>query len=76
MQLDPAVRSAAKEAYGLNDAKFSWADMTRYMGIFHGVQPKAQALKCIDCHGTNGRMDWKALGYKGNPMNVKPLPRK
>jgi mono/diheme cytochrome c family protein len=37
------------------------------MGIYHEVQPKAQALKCADCHGPGGRLDWKALGYPGDP---------
>jgi len=32
------------------------------------VQPKEQALQCYDCHGENGRMDWAALGYFGDPM--------
>lgn len=75
-QIDPAVKSAAKDVYGLDNIVYSWTDTTRYMGIFHGVQPKANALKCADCHGANGRFDWKALGYKGNPMTVKPPPRK
>ncbi len=74
-QIDPAVKSAAKEIYGIDNANYTWVDTTRYMGIFHGVQPKEQALKCMDCHGPKGRMDWKALGYKGNPMTVKPPPR-
>jgi hypothetical protein len=71
----PAVKSAAKEIYGIDNAAYTWTDTTRYMGIFHGVQPKEKALKCADCHGANSRMDWKALGYKGNPMTVKPPPR-
>lgn len=33
----------------------------------HMVAPKADALRCIDCHGEGGRMDWKALGYPGDP---------
>lgn len=74
--IDPAVKSAAKEIYGIDNASYSWVNTTRYMGIFHGVQPKEKALKCMDCHGPAGRMDWKALGYKGNPMTVKPPPRK
>lgn len=74
-EIDPAVKSAAKEIYGIDNAAFTWTDTTRYMGIFHGVQPKEKALKCADCHGANSRMDWKALGYKGNPMTVKPPPR-
>lgn len=75
-QIEPAIKSAAKEIYGIDNANYSWIDTTRYMGIFHGVQPKAHALKCMDCHGANSRMDWKALGYKGNPMTVKHPPRK
>lgn len=75
-QIDPAVKSAAKEVYGLDSIAYSWIDTTRYMGIFHGVQPKANALKCADCHSATGRFDWKALGYKGNPMTFKPPPRK
>lgn len=75
-QIDPAVQNAAKEIYGIENAKFTWTNTTRYMGIFHGVQPTANALKCMDCHGQKSVMDWKALGYKGNPMMVKPPPRK
>lgn len=74
-EIDPAVKSAAKETYALDNISYSWIDTTRYMGIFHGVQPKANALKCADCHGTNGRFDWKALGYRGNPMQLKHPPR-
>ena len=75
-EIDPAVKNAAKELYGLSDAKYSWIETTRYMGIFHGVQPKEKALKCMDCHGKDSRLDWKSLGYKGNPMTVRPAPRK
>ncbi len=75
-QIDPAIQSAAKELYNLTSVKYTWVATTRYMGIFHGVQPKAQALKCMDCHGPKGIMDWKTLGYKGNPMALKPPPRK
>ncbi len=34
----------------------------------HMVQPKEKALQCSDCHSDNGRLDWKALGYPGDPM--------
>jgi hypothetical protein len=66
-ELDKSVASAAFAQYGIKDAKIYWVDTTRYMGIFHGVQPASQALKCIDCHGPNGRLDWVALGYQKNP---------
>ena len=36
-----------------------------YWKVNHMVVPKADALKCNDCHGQNGRLDWKALGYAG-----------
>jgi hypothetical protein len=67
-KLDEAVRSAAKTHYGIENARYTWTDTTRYMGIFHGVRPAAQALECLDCHGAKGRLDWKALGYKADPL--------
>ncbi|MCP4215497.1 MAG: cytochrome C [bacterium] len=35
--------------------------------LSHMVAPANKALQCIDCHGANSRMDWKALGYEGDP---------
>jgi hypothetical protein len=32
------------------------------------VQPKENALQCLDCHTENGRLDWEMLGYPGDPM--------
>ena len=75
-QIDPAVQSAAKEIYGLTNAKYSWVETTRYMGIFHGVQPKEKSLKCADCHGPQGVFNWPALGYKASPFRMNPPPRK
>ncbi len=68
--IDEAVKSAAKATYHVDDAKYTWMPTTRYMGIFHGVEPKEKALQCLDCHGKNGRMDWKALGYGQDPLAV------
>jgi hypothetical protein len=67
-KIDPAVKLAAKEMYGVNDAKYTWVETSRYMGIFHGVVPREKALSCLECHAPNGRMDWKALGYSGDPL--------
>ena len=36
--------------------------------ITHMVQPASDALQCAECHADNGRLDWKALGYPGDPM--------
>ncbi len=67
-KIDEAVKHAALDMYGVKDAKYSWTDTERYMGIFHEVEPAKQALACLDCHAPGGRMDWKALGYDGDPM--------
>jgi hypothetical protein len=39
--------------------------------VNHMVVPKQQALKCTACHDPKGRLDWKALGYAGNPAKGK-----
>jgi len=66
--LDKAVRDGAEAAYGVEDPKYEWVQTKRYMGIFHEVQPAANALECLDCHREGGRMDWSALGYKKDPL--------
>ena len=67
-QIDPAVKEAAKETYDVSNARYTWVETSRYMGIFHGVQPASKALQCLECHAPGGRMDWKALGYTGDPL--------
>jgi hypothetical protein len=66
--VDPAVKEAAHQYYGLDNVTYTWADTVRYMGISHGVRPAKQALGCLDCHGEGGRMDWKGLGYAADPL--------
>ena len=59
---------AAEDFYGLKDIEYDWQSTIRYMGIFHGAQPKDKALQCLDCHREDGRMDWVALGYETDPL--------
>ena len=66
--LDKAVCAAAHAAYGVEDIEYEWVPTVRYMGIFHEVQPASEALNCLDCHSSGGRLDWKALGYKRDPL--------
>ena len=41
-----------------------------YIPIHHTVAPAKKALKCYHCHHrTKSVMDWKALGYPGDPMS-------
>lgn len=65
--VDEAVKKAALEFYGIEDVKYRWLPTVRYMSISHGVQPADSALGCNDCHGKQGRLDWQALGYDGDP---------
>ena len=34
----------------------------------HMVAPAEEALQCTECHSDNGRLDWEALGYPGDPI--------
>ena len=69
--IDKAVREAAESFYGMDKIEYSWTDTIRYMGIFHEVVPKENALGCLDCHRPGGRMDWQALGYGSDPLEEK-----
>jgi hypothetical protein len=41
---------------------YGFAETERYMGLYHEVAPKEQALGCTSCHG-GGRLDFPSLGY-------------
>jgi len=36
----------------------------------HQVAPKEEAFSCLDCHGCDKVMDFRALGYEGDPADV------
>jgi hypothetical protein len=67
--IEKAVEEAAHVVYGIENPVYDWIDTVRYMGIFHEVQPAAKALRCLDCHGPEGRLDWQDLGYKRDPLD-------
>ena len=48
--------------------KFQFVNTVAWLAAPHEVAPKEQALQCGECHMGAKRMDWKALGYKGDPM--------
>ena len=62
-----AVKAGAKSWFGKDVATVGWIETERYMGLFHEVVPKQDALQCNACHAGGDRLDWKALGYKGDP---------
>ena len=66
---DKAARLGS-EASGLPySGEYGFAETIMYWRINHMVAPKEEALTCLECHGDQGRMDWKELGYKGDPMS-------
>ncbi len=68
---DKALRAGA-EAFGLPySGDYGFARTAMYWPTTHMVAPKEDALQCNACHtpdGSPGRLDWKALGYEGDPM--------
>lgn len=52
--------------------QYDFVETEFYIPVNHMVAPKEDALKCWDCHHkTKGRLDWKKLGYPGDPMKNK-----
>lgn len=65
---DLAARLGA-EASGIPySGSYGFAETEMYWSMTHMVVPKEQALQCSECHGDNGRLDWEALGYYGDPL--------
>ena len=65
---DQAAR-LGMEAAGLPfSGSMGFAETEMYWAMTHLVQPKERALQCTDCHSENGRLDWQALGYYGDPL--------
>ncbi len=65
---DNAAKLGMKTVNKPYSGEYGFAETEMYWRINHMVSPKEKALRCLDCHGDNGRLDWKALGFKGDPM--------
>lgn len=63
-----ALRKGADAAGLAYSGAYGFARTAMYWPLSHMVAPTDQALKCADCHGKGGRMDWKALGYDADPI--------
>ena len=55
--------------------EYGFAETEAWWKLNHMVAPKEMALKCAHCHGENGRMDWQALGYEGDPNSKRGIAR-
>jgi hypothetical protein len=62
-----AIEDGMKAAGIPFSGSYGFAETAMYWKINHMVVPKEKALRCADCHGAKGRLDWKALGYAGDP---------
>jgi octaheme c-type cytochrome (tetrathionate reductase family) len=67
----PSSLKLGAEKSGLAfSGKYGFAKTEMFWPLTHMVVPKEQALGCTDCHGEHGRLDWKALGYAGDPIET------
>ena len=65
---DQALRLGS-EASGLPySGEYGFVATEMYWPLSHMVAPADEALQCADCHGPAGRLDFRALGYDGDPM--------
>jgi hypothetical protein len=56
------------EASGLAfSGQYGFVSTVMYWPTTHMVASKQRSLQCVDCHGETGRLDWKRLGYAGDP---------
>jgi len=55
---------------------YDFAATEMYWPSTHMVAVKEKALQCQACHAEEGRMDWQALGYDGDPIKQGSLTRK
>lgn len=65
---DSALRIGAEQAGVPFSGEYGFTPTDMYWTQSHMVAPAENALTCTDCHGENGRLDWEALGYPGDPM--------
>lgn len=65
---DKACRLGSQDTGLPYSGDYDFVDTEMYWPLSHMVQSKENALQCGDCHGPNGRLNWKALGYDDDPM--------
>lgn len=64
---DQALELGAKTTGLAYSGEYAFAETRMYWPLAHMVPPKQESLRCGDCHGDEGRFDWQALGYPGDP---------
>ncbi len=65
----PSALQLGSDIVGLDfSGEYGFAETWMYWPVTHTVRPATEALTCDHCHGPEGRMDWEALGYYGDPI--------
>lgn len=64
---EKAFRLGAKYSKLPYSGEYGWVHTDMWWPIDHMVAHREKALQCVDCHSPKGRLDWKALGYDGDP---------
>lgn len=67
---DKALKDGGQDLGLPYSGKYQFVKTVAYIAAPHEVAPKEKALKCGDCHNKGTQMDWKALGYSGDPLKV------
>jgi octaheme c-type cytochrome (tetrathionate reductase family) len=65
---DDALRMGAEITGTGYSGSYDFAATEMFWPQTHMVAPRERALQCQACHAENGRMDWDALGYAGDPI--------
>ena len=74
---DEAITEGMKSAEIEYSGEYGFAETESWWKINHMVAPSENALKCVACHDKNeqGRLDWTALGYTGDPSLARGVSR-
>jgi len=66
---DTALRIGSEHNGLPYSGHYGWVSTEMYWPLAHMVQAKDKLVQCEECHSPSGhgRLDWKALGYRGDP---------
>jgi octaheme c-type cytochrome (tetrathionate reductase family) len=73
---DQALRLSEEVSGRAYSGNYDFAATEMYWPSTHMVAIKERALQCQACHSDNGRLDWQALGYDGDPITYGSQARK